>query len=228
MKDSNESHRPCAKKYSLSFSSFSPLPLPADLNRQYGDIVLEVMPSNVPIVHLYKREDLEKVLKYPSKYPFRPPTEIIVMYRQSRPDRYASVGIVNEQGPMWQRLRSSLTSSITSPRILQNFLPALNAVCDDFVELLRTRRDPQTNVVPNFEELANLMGLEAVCTLMLGRRMGFLVPNTKQPEKISQLAAAVKQLFISQRDSYYGLGLWKYFPTKTYRDFARAEDLIYE
>nr|XP_017019367.1 ecdysone 20-monooxygenase isoform X2 [Drosophila kikkawai] len=200
----------------------------ADLNRQYGDIVLEVMPSNVPIVHLYNREDLEKVLKYPSKYPFRPPTEIIVMYRQSRPDRYASVGIVNEQGPMWQRLRSSLTSSITSPRILQNFLPALNAVCDDFIELLRSRRDPESLVVPNFEELANLMGLEAVCTLMLGRRMGFLAVDTKQPQKISQLAAAVKQLFISQRDSYYGLGLWKYFPTKTYREFARAEDLIYD
>ncbi|KAH8294417.1 hypothetical protein KR054_012497 [Drosophila jambulina] len=200
----------------------------ADLNRQYGDIVLEVMPSNVPIVHLYNREDLEKVLKYPSKYPFRPPTEIIVMYRQSRPDRYASVGIVNEQGPMWQRLRTSLTSSITSPRILQNFLPALNEVCDDFIELLRARRDPQSLVVPNFEELANLMGLEAVCTLMLGRRMGFLAVDTKQPQKISQLAAAVKQLFISQRDSYYGLGLWKYFPTKTYREFARAEDLIYD
>ncbi|EDW34836.1 GL21018 [Drosophila persimilis] len=176
----------------------------ADLNRRYGDIVLEVMPSNVPIVHLYKREDLEKVLKYPSKYPFRPPTEIIVMYRQSRPDR------------------------ITSPRVLQNFLPALNAVCDDFIDLLRARRDPDTLVVPNFEELANLMGLEAVCTLMLGRRMGFLAADAKQPQKISQLAAAVKQLFISQRDSYYGLGLWKYFPTKTYRDFARAEDLIYD
>jgi len=211
----------------ISFLSLS-LSLFTDLNRQYGDIVLEVMPSNVPIVHLYKREDLEKVLKYPSKYPFRPPTEIIVMYRQSRPDRYASVGIVNEQGPMWQLLRSSLTSSITSPRILQNFLPALNAVCDDFIDLLRARRDPHSQVVPNFEELANLMGLEAVCTLMLGRRMGFLAANAKQPEKISQLAAAVKQLFISQRDSYYGLGLWKYFPTKTYREFARAEDLIYE
>ncbi|SPP76071.1 blast:Ecdysone 20-monooxygenase [Drosophila guanche] len=186
------------------------------------------MPSNVPIVHLYNRDDLEKVLKYPSKYPFRPPTEIIVMYRQSRPDRYASVGIVNEQGAMWQLLRTSLTSSITSPRVLQNFLPALNAVCDDFIDLLRARRDPETLVVPNFEELANLMGLEAVCTLMLGRRMGFLAANAQQPQKISQLAAAVKQLFISQRDSYYGLGLWKYFPTKTYRDFARAEDLIYD
>ncbi|KAI8122310.1 Ecdysone 20-monooxygenase [Lucilia cuprina] len=199
-----------------------------DLNRKYGDIVLEVMPSGIPIVHLFNRADLEKVLKYPSKYPFRPPTEIVVTYRRSKPDRYASVGIVNEQGPTWQKLRSSLTSYITSPRILQNFLPALNLVCDDFIDVLRAQRDPHTFEVRNFEDIANLMGLEAVCTLMLGRRMGFLSTNSEQPEKIKQLAGAVKQLFISQRDSYYGLGLWKYFPTKTYREFARAEDTIYD
>ncbi|XP_005178783.2 ecdysone 20-monooxygenase isoform X1 [Musca domestica] len=200
----------------------------ADLNRKYGDIVLEVMPSGLPIVHLFNRADLEKVLKYPSKYPFRPPTEIVVTYRRSRPERYASVGIVNEQGPTWQKLRSSLTSFITSPRILQNFLPALNLVCDDFIDLLKAHRDPHTFEVTNFEDIANLMGLEAVCTLMLGRRMGFLSTNTEQPEKIKQLAAAVKQLFISQRDSYYGFGMWKYFPTQTYRKFAHAEETIYD
>ena len=101
-------------------------------------------------------------------------------------------------------------------------------MCDDFIEMLKAHRDPTTFEVHKFEDIANLMGLEAVCTLMLGRRMGFLSINTEQPEKIKQLAGAVKQLFISQRDSYYGLGLWKYFPTKTYRDFAKAEDIIYE
>ncbi|KAL9905972.1 ecdysone 20-monooxygenase isoform X1 [Glossina fuscipes] len=199
-----------------------------DLNRIYGDIVLEVTPSGMPIVHLFNKSDLEKVLKYPSKYPFRPPTEIVVTYRRSKPDRYASVGIVNEQGPIWQKLRTSLTASITSPRVLQNFLPALNCVCDDFLDLLRNRRDPRTFEVNNFEDIANLLGLEAVCLLMLGRRMGFLSTKSEQPEKIRQLAAAVKQLFISQRDSYYGLGLWKYLPTKTYREFAKAEEVIYD
>lgn len=101
-------------------------------------------------------------------------------------------------------------------------------VCDDFIELLRQQRDPDTLEVRNFEDIANLMGLEAVCTLMLGRRMGFLDKRGQQPEKIRQLASAVKQLFISQRDSYYGLGLWKYFPTKTYTEFVRAEEIIYE
>lgn len=67
-----------------------------EFNKKYGPIVLEVTTSGIPIVNLFDRNDIETVLKYPSKYPFRPPTEIIVMYRQSRPDRYSSVGITNE------------------------------------------------------------------------------------------------------------------------------------
>lgn len=64
--------------------------------RQYGPIVLEVTSNGIPVVNLYSREDIEKVLRYPSKYPFRPPTEIVAFYRKMRPDRYASTGITNE------------------------------------------------------------------------------------------------------------------------------------
>lgn len=70
--------------------------LRSDFNREYGSIVLEVTSNGVPIVNLYNRQDIEKVLRFPSKYPFRPPTEIVAFYRRMRPDRYASTGITNE------------------------------------------------------------------------------------------------------------------------------------
>lgn len=69
----------------------------SEFHQLYGPIALEVTTSGFPIVHLYDRKDIEKVLRYPSKFPFRPPTEIVSMYRMSRSDRYASVGITNEQ-----------------------------------------------------------------------------------------------------------------------------------
>lgn len=47
-------------------------------------------------MNIFDRIDIENVLKYPSKFPFRPPTEIVAVYRKSRPDRYASIGITNE------------------------------------------------------------------------------------------------------------------------------------
>lgn len=66
-----------------------------DLRRQYGNIVLEVGNGN-PFVHLFAKDDIEKVLRFSSKYPFRPPTSIVAAYRQLRPDRYSSLGVVNE------------------------------------------------------------------------------------------------------------------------------------
>lgn len=133
--------------------------------------------------------------------------------------------IVFRQGEIWHNLRTKLTPQITSPRVLQAFLPALNEICDDFIELLRTKRNA-SNVVENFQDVANLFGLEAACTLMLGRRMGFLSVNP--PENVAKLASAVKMLFITQRDSSYGFSLWKYVPTKTYRDFVQTEETIYK
>lgn len=122
-------------------------------------------------------------------------------------------------------MRSKLTPAITSPRVLHAFLPALNEICDDFVELLRRKRCPKTGEVANFQDVANLMGLEAVCTLMLGRRMGFL--SERPAAEVQRLAAAVKLLFVTQRDSTYGFGLWRYMATKTWRDFSESEELIY-
>lgn len=66
-----------------------------EMYRTYGDVVLEVGFNGFPVVSLYNKDDIEKVLKFPSKFPFRPPTEIIALYRKSRPDRYASTGITN-------------------------------------------------------------------------------------------------------------------------------------
>ncbi|KAK4003050.1 ecdysone 20-monooxygenase isoform X2 [Daphnia magna] len=62
---------------------------------KYGPIVKEHYLWNFPIVHLYDKNDIETVLKYSSKYPIRPGLEAQIFYRNSRPDRYKSVGLVN-------------------------------------------------------------------------------------------------------------------------------------
>lgn len=136
------------------------------------------------------------------------------------------ITLLYRQGEIWHNLRTKLTAQITSPRILHAFLPTLNLICDDFIELLKAKRDPNTNAVHNFQDIVNLLGLEAVCTMMLGRRMGFLSANPL--ESVKKLASAVKMLFITQRDTAYGFGLWKYFPTSTYRDFVSTEETIYK
>ena len=67
---------------------------------------------------------------------------------------------VARQGETWHQLRSVLTPELTSARTMLRFLPELNTVASDMSSLLAASRD-SNNVIPNFEELANRLGLES-------------------------------------------------------------------
>ncbi|KAF2901913.1 hypothetical protein ILUMI_04269 [Ignelater luminosus] len=196
-----------------------------DLFKKYGPIVKEETLFNIPVISIVERRDIEKVFKSSGKYPVRPPTEAIAHYRQSRPDRYASTGIVNEQGVTWQNLRTGLTTELTSPRTIASFLPQIEQISDDWCNLIRQHRNNQGNII-NLKPLAERLGLEATCALVLGRRMGFLLQEDVS-ETAQQLAEAVHHHFLACRDTFYGLPFWKLWPTKSYNRLAASEDAIY-
>lgn len=68
----------------------------ADMFKRYGPVFAEVTPGGAIVVSVAERSALEAILRSPARRPYRPPTEIVQLYRQSRPDRYASTGLVNE------------------------------------------------------------------------------------------------------------------------------------
>lgn len=69
-----------------------------DMFAKHGPVVKEEALWNYPVVSIVKKRDIEKVVRASGRYPIRPPTEVIAHYRKLRPDRYASTGLVNEQG----------------------------------------------------------------------------------------------------------------------------------
>lgn len=175
----------------------------AEMNRKYGDVVMEMMGS-VPIISLYNKQDIDKVLRFPSKYPFRPPTEIIAFYRESRPDRYNSVGMVNAQGPQWAHLRTNLSpKTIESRKVLADFCPDLNQICDDFINLLKERRD-EDNSIESFEDIVKLLAFEGACCMIFGQRMGYLNESSDNNKLFREkIILAAKNVFKSIRDAYY-------------------------
>lgn len=64
------------------------------------------------------------------------------------------------------------------------------------------------------------------CTLILGRRMGFL--EREVDALANRLAAAVKGHFRASRDTFYGLPFWKVIPTRSYKLLVKSEEEIYE
>lgn len=57
--------------------------------------------------------------------------------------------------------------------------------------------------------------------------MGYLAKTDTVDSKFRELAFAVNKLFTLNRDAYFGNGLWKYIPTKIYRDFVYYEEKVY-
>ncbi|XP_023021214.2 cytochrome P450 family 24 subfamily A member shade isoform X1 [Leptinotarsa decemlineata] len=196
-----------------------------DIYARYGPIVKEEALFNVPVIHIFEKSDIEKVLKSNTKYPIRPPTEAVAVYRKTRPDRYASVGLVNEQGIKWHELRTSLTKKLTSPKTVAGFLPQVQEIVEDWCNLISQQRTD--NTITNLEDIVGPLGLEISCALVLGRRMGFLLPGAES-ETAQKLAETIHQLFIATRDTYYGLPFWKIFETPAYKKLAESEDTIYQ
>jgi ecdysone 20-monooxygenase len=200
----------------------------AGLNKLYGDIVLE-MSNSIPVISLFNRGDIEKVLQFNSAYPFRPPTEIVSFYRRSRPERYASVGLVNAQGPEWGRLRAKLTpKTLESRRVISTFCTEFSEICDELINVIKERRD-EDSVLRNFDELVKTMSLEASCGLILGRKMGYLTDDIDgMDDTTRELQTGMKNIFRIFRDAFYGNGMWKYFPSKLYDDYVATEDKLYD
>lgn len=178
----------------------------SDLNHTYGDVVME-MAGDIPVISLFNRKDIEKVLKYHSKHPFRPPNEIVTCYRKTRPDRYSSVGLVNSQGEEWGHLRKNLTpKTLENRKILAEFCPELNQITDDFIKQIRERRNEE-KLCENVDDLLKSMSFESGCCLILGRRMGFLGKTVEGSEAIRKLSVAAKNVLKYIRDAYYGKSL---------------------
>lgn len=196
----------------------------AEINEKYGDVVLEYK-GNIPIVSLFNRKDIEKLFKYPSKYPFRPPNEITVFYRSLNPKQYNTVGLTNLQGPEWAALRPKLAPNhLQNRKFLSNFCPDLNSIFDDFISAMKVQRSSD-NVVENVQLVTKSMFFEGVCCLIFGRRMGFFSDSGAE---YKELSVAANNLMKSIRDAYYGSNTWKYFPTKVYKTYAKYEDMLYD
>lgn len=48
------------------------------------------------MISVFSRQDIETIIRRNSRYPLRPPQEVISHYRRTRRDRYTNLGLVNE------------------------------------------------------------------------------------------------------------------------------------
>lgn len=171
------------------------------LNDEFGDIVLEKM-GNIEIVSVFNRRDIEKVFEVTLENSFRPPMELTSLYRSSRPDRYSSAGLTNENGELWRFLRKKLTSkTIENRKILSQFLPNLSEICDDLIAEIKARRD-KNDVIKRAEDDLSSFVFQSTASFMFGYIRGSTA--SKIEEKLTLLKEETDNIFYCLSESFYG------------------------
>lgn len=182
----------------------------ADKYRRYGPVVREEVLWNFPLIHLFDKQDIETVLCYKSEYPQRPHNEADVFYRLSRPDLYRDVGMVNENGPKWHRLRQELTPPLTNRKTPHHYAAHMNLIADDLVAVIGARSQEAGGVLHGFKPLVYRAGLEMVCNVALERRMGYLDDHIGHD--MQAIMDAIRGYQAASNEAMFGLPWWKYVP----------------
>lgn len=132
-----------------------------------------------------------------------------------------------------------------SPKLAEHTAWQVSSVSDEFISKLRKDRDDDF-VVNNFEKYVSRLGLEGklvvVCNffyeihdicrflvivaVLLNHQLGALKDDI--PPVVTKLIAATERLFEVCHETMYGLPLWKYFPSRSYRELIKSEDTIYK
>lgn len=79
---------------------------------------------------------------------------------------------------MWQDTRTKVNPVMMQPKTVKSYLPAVQAIADEFVERIRTLRDADSQVPADFSNEANKWALESISCIALDQRLNLLTNHS--------------------------------------------------
>ncbi|KAL3196561.1 hypothetical protein MRX96_015426 [Rhipicephalus microplus] len=117
-----------------------------DMHRKYGPVVAERLPGRYSLVHLFSADDFRTLYQEEGKMPFRMGATAFKKYRESRPQYYANIGILNLQGQEWYNVRSKTQPYTLRPRTIMSYVPGMDLIAEDALQLIHKTRDDKKEV----------------------------------------------------------------------------------
>ncbi|XP_060660706.1 probable cytochrome P450 12c1, mitochondrial [Drosophila nasuta] len=200
------------------------------LRNQYGDTFLLPgvfgMPDNVVTFNV---ENFEKTYRTEGQWPERPGADVVVHYRNNRPDGFFKdcIGLFSI-GENWGQLRSKANPVLMQHRNAALYLQPMQRVNQQFIQRIRDIRDEQSQEVPgNFLRDINHLTFESIAVVALDRELGLLRHADQAP--LAQKLFNNLQKFMQ---GFYELtimpSVYKYVPTPKYKRFSNAMDEIFD
>nr|AKH03532.1 cytochrome P450 44D2 [Paracyclopina nana] len=195
------------------------------LYEEYGPVVKENFGDRT-IVHVFNPDDIKTVYSLEGKYPEIPPLmETAGIYREQKG---MSLGLGFTNGEEWYRLRSNCQQKMLRPKEVQEHLPGVNKVAQDFAHRLKKIRLPDSSFeVTDLHTEVGMWNFEASSVLVLDKRLGGLEQGSQAERLSRQVVLDNKILFKYSGILKLSFPFYKYFNTLTWKKVVASEDRIY-
>ncbi|XP_029158487.1 probable cytochrome P450 12b2, mitochondrial [Nylanderia fulva] len=199
------------------------------LRDQYGDIVkLDGIIGRRTSILLFSPELCEKMYRVEGMWPMRISMESMHYYRENRKNIYdGQYGLGTSQGKSWHDFRSKVNPHMMQPRAVIPHIAPINEVAVEFVEKMRTLRNPETLELPgDFKNELYKWALESICSIALDCRLGCLKSNLAADSEPQIMINCVHKMF----DLMYRLdvlpSMWRLYNTRNLKKFFHVLDTL--
>ncbi|XP_022652030.1 probable cytochrome P450 49a1 [Varroa destructor] len=195
-----------------------------DIYKKHGRIVVEYLGGRYPLVHLFDADDIETLYQSEGRTPFRVGSAAFKKYRSSRPQWYHNIGYLTMQGEEWYNYRSKTQPYTLKPRTIMSYVPSMNDVAEEALELIR---DYQSRFGPgqwNCLRLLYKWSLESVLYVALDKRLQCMNTELTEGCDADRVLKSMDVIFECLQIFGYRLPFWRYFRTPSWKRFEAAMD----
>ncbi|XP_022610002.1 cholesterol side-chain cleavage enzyme, mitochondrial [Seriola dumerili] len=176
-------------------------------------------------VNIINPEDAAIVFKAEGHYPKRLKVEAWTAYRDYRNRKY---GVLLKNGEDWRSNRVILNKEVISPKVLENFVPLLDEVGQDFVARVhkKIKRSGQNKWTTDLSQELFKYALESVSSVLYGERLGLMLDYI-DPEAQHFINCITLMFKTTSPMLYIPPGLLRQIGAKVWRDHVEAWDGIF-
>ncbi|XP_011188715.1 probable cytochrome P450 12a4, mitochondrial [Zeugodacus cucurbitae] len=197
---------------------------------EHSDIfIMPGMMGRPDIILTQNPNDFEQIFRNEGVWPNRPSSLTLDYHRSElRADFYQGVeGIIATHGEKWATFRSAVNPVLMQPKNIRIYLDKMAQVNQEFIERIRTIRDPQTLEMPDdFEKWLHRWTLESVSIVALDRQLGLLRENSAVPAEVWTLFQSMSEFFTISFDLDFKPSPWRYIATPKFKQLMRSLDNI--
>jgi hypothetical protein len=106
-----------------------------------------------------------------------------------REQKGMSLGLGFTNGEEWYRLRSNSQQKMLRPKEVQEHLPGVNRIAQDFAKRLKNIQFGDSHEVTDLATEVGMWNFEAAAMLVLDKRLGGLEPDSKAEQLSRQVVA---------------------------------------